>query len=819
MAGEIYELAILLTLKDIASGGLDRVEHKLQATGKEGRAMLKTFQELRSDLKQGLAIGGAGLATLAMLRNGVNAAGDFEASMADLRLSIQELGTDGQINVAKMNAEMNELEHLSLRLGNALPGTTQNFVEMLSTLKQGGLSTQSILNGTGEAVANLAVITHQVPRDLAEPFAQYAQQFQLTGEEATKLADTLARLKFATGLNPQELIEGSKFFQLRAGSPLGLTGLQGAEMSGRLLGTLRRYGLEGGIGGRELADFVLKLNFKGDEQKKALQELHKMGIDLQFFNKRGEFLGFDNLFTQMQKLRGLNTQQSLSIGETLFGREALGIASAFTKAGSEGWNKINNDINKSSTAQQKLNEITSTYNAKLEAVEGTLTNIKATAFLPLLEQIKPALDFANEFASGVQDFSQAHSTIALITSDLVSLGGITLTVYGGFKVLTTGWKLWRIASAVGSHESGLINFLKRTNTEAARAGDSLGAASAKAGSLTGRLGGLARGFTIAVRVAEVIGLEYAIQKAITEYENAQEARRGAAQASQEGAAALARLREHSATAGVAIEPRMYEGQAASAFAILNLNNQLREAFAFGQSGYSGMLRDISNPYRSWGGIGGFDPERARNYFKQMAPDLQYTEVMRAFLKKLETSIPDTQQRHQVLNVLQQDFPTAFREATQQTTESLTQLREPLQQTNISFQQMPQRVDSANRSLDTFSNKLNNLQLSSPWITNTPAPAGPVNTTTTPANPFLQPHSQSRAFPSMSMPEANPRGSSSVSRAGDVRFTYSPQVTLHGSSSEELRNEFAAMLDDHSRDIERIVTRRLEEGRARAGRNG
>jgi len=181
-SGSVYELAILLTLKDLASGKLNHAQAELRGYGKEAKATLQTFEQIRTNLKRDLTIAGVGVGTLAMLRGGVQIAGDFEASMADLRMSIEETSADGQINLTKLNSEFNRFEALGMRLGNQLPGTTQDFIEMFSTLKQGGLDSETILNGTGEAVANLAVITKQIPKDLAEPFAQYAQQFQLTGE-------------------------------------------------------------------------------------------------------------------------------------------------------------------------------------------------------------------------------------------------------------------------------------------------------------------------------------------------------------------------------------------------------------------------------------------------------------------------------------------------------------------------------------------------------------------------------------------------------------------------------------------------------------
>jgi TP901 family phage tail tape measure protein len=293
------------------------LREKMRLRQQSMRMMRDEQQMLQSSMAfGGVGTGAVGIGTLALVKKGVGTAGDFEASMADLRLSIQELGKDGHINLTQLSADMNRFEQLGMKLGNRLPGTTQDFIEMFSTLKQGGLSTKTILDGTGEAVANLAVITGNVPKEIAQPFAQYAQQFQLTGEEAKKLSDTLARLKFATGLDPAELIEGSKFFQLRAGAPLGLTGLQGAEQGGRMLAVLRSFGLEGGIGGRELGGFVGHLGFKSKEQQKALAELRGKGINLEFFDKKGKFQGFENMFAQMEKLRKLSSEDFLKHSES-----------------------------------------------------------------------------------------------------------------------------------------------------------------------------------------------------------------------------------------------------------------------------------------------------------------------------------------------------------------------------------------------------------------------------------------------------------------------------------------------------------------------
>lgn len=358
------------------------------------------------------------------------------------------------------------------------------------------------------------MIIHQQPKALAEPFSQYIAQYALKGDETKKLADVLAKLRFATGLTPQELIEGSKFFQTRAGMPLGLTGLQGAEQSGRLLATLRSYGLEGGIGGRELGGFASGLTFHTKEQQKTLAELKsKHGIKLDFFDKKGQFKGFENVFSQMEKFRKLTTEQKLTFGEKLFGKEGMGIASIMMKAGVQGWNDVNARIDKTADPQQMLNQVTETYNNKMESLLGTVDNLKATTFTPMLDTLKPAIDLANQFAGNLQEFGKDHPGIAKLATEVFGVGSATLVVVGGVKSMTAAWKLWRIASSVSSEEK-LIEFLKRVRTETDKTTAGIGPGAEKAVPAAKGAGGrIGNALTSAIKFA-VIG--FGIEAVVTE---------------------------------------------------------------------------------------------------------------------------------------------------------------------------------------------------------------------------------------------------------------------------------------------------------------
>src|SRR4051812_36999336 len=124
MASEVFKLAIFLSLTDQASSGLNRFEAKLRAAGKEGEKFHSEFEKIRKDLNRDLAIGGTGIAGLALFGKGVQIAADYQASMTDLRTSLSQVGKDGKVNFNALGQDMAKAEVIAMRLGNELPGTT-----------------------------------------------------------------------------------------------------------------------------------------------------------------------------------------------------------------------------------------------------------------------------------------------------------------------------------------------------------------------------------------------------------------------------------------------------------------------------------------------------------------------------------------------------------------------------------------------------------------------------------------------------------------------------------------------------------------------
>lgn len=657
MSTQVFQLAILISLRDAASAGADRVSDKLRSMGREGKAALSTFEDLRKDMRKGLALAGTGMAGLAMLKGGVKAAGDFEASLTDLRLAFSEVGKDGAVDLGKLNNQMTRLESLSVKLGNDLPGNTAMFVEMLAQLKQGGLDTEAVLNGAGEAVANLAVVTNQVPKDLAKDFSQFGMQMALKPDEYVKAADLFARIKARTDLGSGELIEGSKYFQLRAGAPLGLKGFEGAETGARLMAAMKRVGLEGSVAGTGTANF-----FKEIADPKKLKAVKKdFGIDLKFFNEKGDFLGIQNVFRQMEKLRQLSTQKRMNALDKLAGSEGASVGSAMIDMGLQGWLDINEELKKTPSLQEQINQKTATYNAKLDALTGSVDNLKATTFGPMVDSLKPLVDTANSIVGSVQEWAKEHQTIAGFGTKLFALSAIALTVQGGFNAMRGAWGLWKIASAVGAGEDGLLRFLRNVKTETGETDAALGKTTGKAGRFKGVLDMIPSSVKTTIAL---IAIEYGIRKVgeLTDaIQKLKEARGEQQDAAAGGLKSFIALREAYAKQGKPIPKELIQGEVKSVIANLNADRSLE--FAIDPNRFSfldGLVRGYSNPYLNF--FGSFDPEKIKKY----APHLAEPDIMKEFVKSIRGGLFkfDENQRNDLFDGLREAFPEAFEQASQ-----------------------------------------------------------------------------------------------------------------------------------------------------------
>lgn len=620
MAGSVYELAILLSLKDAASGKLDRAGDRLRAYGKDAKGTLQTFQDLRKNLGQQLVVGGVGVGMLATLGKGVTAAGNYESTLLDLKSAYQEAEAAGGKSAADQAAQLNRLDQLATRLGNNLQGTTGDYVGILSSLKKAGVDAETVLSGAGVAAANLANVTGAVTRgtanEQAKELGQFGKLFKLEAGDFAKSVDLFSALKDRFDIDSNEIIESAKYFQNTANS-LKLTGFGGAAETSKFFALLKRTGaMEGSQAGTSATSFFQQFIAKADQRAKIKQ---KTGLDIKLFDKKGEFLGLENAFKEMEKFRKFSSEKRLELLNEMFGEQGGKAAGVMVEAGAEGWRQITAESSKAVPVNEKINQQMATYNAKLEAVMGTVENLKAITFTPMLNTVKPLLDGLNTGLGVLQGFAKENPNIASVGTHIIGVAGAALVLKGGIGAMLTAWRLWRLTSAV-SRGDNLIQYLGGVKAGATAAGDSLTLAGNKAGGLGQKVKGASGIIAVGVAFA---GVPLALEGLLKQLNERGEIEVKIKEAGQ----AATRQYDEDLRAGKLYKgDRATEAEGHQILSQLNTENRLtlsliRDEAGFPSPGRSGDLFE-PRPFGRWyNPADSFNVKSASEKFNDLAPSL------------------------------------------------------------------------------------------------------------------------------------------------------------------------------------------------------
>jgi TP901 family phage tail tape measure protein len=460
------------------------------------REMRKELSDLQKESQRATKIGAAGLTGLVATGAGLKTAGNLQDAMDDLRVSIMRAGKDGKVDMQALNAQMQQFEALAIRLGNNLPGSTRTMANLFSSMREGGMDAKLILGGAGEAAAFLAVTSKEDFEALGKVYAQLSTMAQIRPEDQSKVADLLARINTISGYKPTELIEAAKYSIPRGGLPLGLKGYAGLSSNLQLLGLMKRYGLEGSVGGEGIANLMERLPMNTPKAKKAGA---KAGFE--FFGKKGEFLGVENMIAQFEKLNKFSTKERASILHDVFGARGTPAAVAFSEIGLKGYKAYAQELGSVASLQDKINIETQKFGTLIENVKGTAENALAKTFLPLMQSLKPTIDRANVVLGAFGDFMGQHPTVSKYAAEVLALGSAALAGYAAFIKIKTAIQIYQITSRIAGAEKSLVNSLQATSGMARQLTTNIESASGTVRGSGSKLGGgIASSITSAIGV-------------------------------------------------------------------------------------------------------------------------------------------------------------------------------------------------------------------------------------------------------------------------------------------------------------------------------
>lgn len=245
------------------------------------------------------------------------------------------------------------------------------------------------------------------------------------------------------------------------------------------LGTLRMRGLQAtnalapllvmadqaGMAGEQAGNAYRKVfQYAMDAEKvgKANSLLKPNGIKLDFTNGKGEFGGIDQMLAQLQKLKGLNTQDRLAVIKKLFGDDAetLQVVSLLIDKGKTGYEEVQRKMAAQASLQQRVNSQLGTLKNLWEAATGTFTNVLASVGESVQPELKALVEWLGQVGARFQAWVNENPKLAAALFK-VAAAGATLLVALGALAAAVGTVLMPFAGLqlVFTHAMGLFGGL------------------------------------------------------------------------------------------------------------------------------------------------------------------------------------------------------------------------------------------------------------------------------------------------------------------------------------------------------------------------
>ncbi|MFM5844022.1 phage tail tape measure protein [Aeromonas sanarellii] len=390
------------------------------------KASYRQTQELRGQIAghgaTALATGTAmGLTTLKPVIEFARA----ETSVVDLKVSM--MGKGGQVR-----QEFQAISDLATKLGNKLPGTTADFQNMMSTLIQQGMSAKSILGGLGEATAYLGVQL-KMPFDQAALFAAKLQDATGTAEQDMMgLMDTIQR-SFYLGVDSGNML--GAFTKLTPA--LGILRKSGLEAA-KVLAPLVIMADQAGMAGESSGNAYRKVFQMSMNTGKIAKATKGTGLKLNFTDGKGEFAGMENMFAQLAKLKGLNTERRLQVLKGIYGDDAetLQVLELIISKGMDGYRATQKKMADQAALQERVNAQLGTLGSLWDAATGTFTNAMVNFGEAIAPEIKAITEWIADLSERIGNWAKKNPELsntlmkigAIVSVVTIAFGGLSLAV-------------------------------------------------------------------------------------------------------------------------------------------------------------------------------------------------------------------------------------------------------------------------------------------------------------------------------------------------------------------------------------------------------
>ena len=355
-----------------------------------------------------------------------------ESAGTDLKVAMM----DSSGKVAK---EYQQIDALAVKLGDRLPGTTADFKNMMTALVKQGISAKSILGGTGEAAALLAVQLKKTPEEAAEMAAKLQDSLRASEKEMLGIMDNVQRMYY-TGVDPTNIL--GAFGKFAASIDIvRFKGEDAMKMMGPMITMLDQSGLVGESAGNALGK-VFSAMMSTSKIKKTIEDLQKEGLvgkdfNLEFTDGKGEFGGMDNAFKQLAKLKGLSTEARLEVLKQIWGDDAetKQALNTIIQKGKAGYDETAQKMAAQASLQQRVNATLGTVTNLWDSATGSFTNFMVAVGESIQNEIRLAVEWIDIISTRLGTWAKENPETANTILKIVAAIGAGLAIFAAFATV------------------------------------------------------------------------------------------------------------------------------------------------------------------------------------------------------------------------------------------------------------------------------------------------------------------------------------------------------------------------------------------------
>lgn len=436
----------LATRQIAATHEVKRLSEAFAVQDKRMKSLAAARQAYDKSMATRSSMQGAGMSTMlagaagtAITATAINAYSEQESAMTQLRNTMTDAA-------GKVDKNFDVINKKAIELGNALPGTTKDFIEAARALKEQGMKPEAIAKGGLEASAYLGVRLNLDQERTAEIIAKAREAHGLKSEDLPAAADYLHRTKTAFGLNHEDMFEAMKY----SATDLNIKGQVGdiSKMKEYLAmeGVASQQGLQGSSFGTNFSHMLKNMSFisegvkamKGPAGTYVEELLAKRKINLGFYTAKGNFAGFENMVMQLEKLKVLKPVEQDIVLKKYFDTEGSRPAAILMKLGVAGYRQALAQLENVQSLTAATEKMKKTFAYQKENVEGNAQNLAAALGKHLIPMAEEGLKKINGLIESISRFNDENPEIVAAAVKIAAGLATVVTVMGILLLAASG---------------------------------------------------------------------------------------------------------------------------------------------------------------------------------------------------------------------------------------------------------------------------------------------------------------------------------------------------------------------------------------------